>query len=510
MKCKNCGTENPDGSRFCATCGKPLEQEGAAGDVAESKEETVQNAAEPKDEEAVQNAVGSNEEEAAGQKTEETAKSTAEAENGQPVNAEPVNRQGKNAEETVREAKAPEAKSLTHKKSRGLNKLLIGLACAVVVVVIAAGLLISRARRSIDLNNYITFETTGYNGYGSVYPQIDWQKIQKKYDSRLKFTKEFKEQYGDNAESVSPVEVLQSYVSVEMQSNGNFSNKEKAEYKWTVNKDYEKYVKCNLKYKDKTYKVKGLEEVKKFDAFKDLEVSFSGINPDGAVSFDYTGSDLTSADFLTDAENGTLENGDKIKVYLDKSMADSYAANLGKLPEKWEKEYTVKGLWYYVTSAGDIDDDTMQKMKDQAEQEYNDHVESSWTDSESLESLTYMGDYLLESNVGNGNELYLIYHAKVRDQYSNDDGSYDKVNDVYWYIHYGTILADGEGNTDIDLSDYGTPGNFFKIKTDAKTDGISSMVWKYYGYPTLDDLYNDIVDKNADYSLVEDAVDDTK
>lgn len=77
-------------------------------------------------------------------------------------------------------------------------------------------------------------------------------------------------------------------------------------------------------------------------------------------------------------------------------MADSYAANIGKLPEKWEKEYTVKGLWYYVTSASDIDDDTMQQMKDRAEQEYNDHVESSWVDSESLESLTYMGDYLLE------------------------------------------------------------------------------------------------------------------
>ena len=76
--------------------------------------------------------------------------------------------------------------------------------------------------------------------------------------------------------------------------------------------------------------------------------------------------------------------------------------------------------------------------------------------------------------------------------------------------HYGTILADGEGNTDIDLSDYGTPGNFFKIKTDAKTDGISSMVWKYYGYPTLDDLYADVVGDNADYSLVEDAVDNTK
>ena len=38
MRCKNCGTENPDGSRFCATCGKPLEQEEPAKNVAEQKE----------------------------------------------------------------------------------------------------------------------------------------------------------------------------------------------------------------------------------------------------------------------------------------------------------------------------------------------------------------------------------------------------------------------------------------------------------------------------------------
>ena len=82
-----------------------------------------------------------------------------------------------------------------------------------------------------------------------------------------------------------------------MKSDSNLSNKDKVKYNWNVNKDYAKYVKCNLKYKNKTYKVKGLEEVKTFDAFKDLQVSFNGISPGGAVSFDYTGSDLTSADF---------------------------------------------------------------------------------------------------------------------------------------------------------------------------------------------------------------------
>ena len=49
MRCKNCGTENPDGSRFCATCGKPLEQEEPAKNVAEQKEEAVQNAEEQKE-----------------------------------------------------------------------------------------------------------------------------------------------------------------------------------------------------------------------------------------------------------------------------------------------------------------------------------------------------------------------------------------------------------------------------------------------------------------------------
>ena len=106
--------------------------------------------------------------------------------------------------------------------------------------------------------------------------------------------------------------------------------------------------------------------------------------------------------------------------------------------------------------------------------------------------------------------MSLIYHAKVRDQYSNSDGSYDQVNDVYWYMHYGPVMADDEGNTQVDLSDYGTPGNFFKIKTDTKTNGISSMVWKYYGYPTLDDLYADVVTKNQKDYDVEDSVDSTK
>ena len=85
MKCKNCGNENSDGSKFCAKCGKPLKEE-----------------------------------------------------EGSTVKA----------------------------KLKNLNKLQIALACALVAAVIVSGLLISRASKTINLNEYISFETEGYNGYG--------------------------------------------------------------------------------------------------------------------------------------------------------------------------------------------------------------------------------------------------------------------------------------------------------------------------------------------------------
>lgn len=451
MKCQYCGAENPDDAKFCAACGKPV----AAKEEATGEEE---NAVEATEDSGV----------------------TEEPEAGKEV------RSGNNK-----------------------TKLMIILICIAAVIIFIAGFMIIRVRKTIDLDKYVSFETTGYDGSGDVYAQIDWQKIEKKYGSRLSLTKEFKEQYGDGGDSVSPVDVLQSFVSVDVESDGNLSNKDKVEYRWNINQEYSKYVKCRLKYKNGSYKVKGLEGVKSFDAFKDLDVKFSGTEPYGYVTWDYNGSDLTADDFQCDAD-ATLKNGDKVTIYLDKSKADEYSAEFGKVPEKWKKEYTVKGLDYYITKSSELDDETLKEMQDQAEKEYHDHMDRYWGDYESLESLTYMGDYLLSSKDKDSNILYLVYHAKVRDAYSNGSESYDQVNDVYWYISYEDILSDGEGNLTVDISDYHTPDNEFTIRTDVKDQSMTDMLWKYYGYQTLDDLYKDVVTANeADYDH-DDNVDASK
>ena len=455
MKCQYCGTENPDDAKFCASCGKPVTGQKETTDETENTEKVTEDSG-------------------VAEKSEEGEK--------------------------------------VQKAAHGGNyktKLMIILICIAAVIIFFAGFMIMRARKTINLDKYVSFETTGYDGSGDVYAQIDWQKIEEKYGSRLSLTKAFKEEYGDGADSVSPVDVLQSFVSVDVESDGNLSNKDKVKYKWNIDKEYSKYVKCRLKYQDGSYKVKGLEEVKSFDAFKDLDVQFNGTEPYGSVSWDYTGSDLTADDFQCDAD-ASLKNGDKVTIYLDKSKADEYSAEFGKVPEKWEKEYTVQGLDYYITKSSELDDTTLKKMQDQAEKEYHDHMDQYWGDYESLESLTYMGDYLLSSKDKDGNILYLVYHVKVRDAYSNGSESYDQVNDVYWYISYEDILSDGEGNLTVDISDYRTPSNEFTIKTDVQDQSMTDMLWKYYGYQTLDDLYKDVVTGNeADYEH-DDNVDASK
>ena len=455
MKCQYCGTENADDAKFCAACGKPVTGQKEATDETE-------------------------------------------------VAAE--------AAETPETAEKPETNEKTQKKKNSGNrktKLMMILICVAAVIIFLAGFMIMRARKTIDLDKYVSFESTGYEGSGDVYAQIDWQKVEKKYGSRLSFTKEFKEQYGIGADSVSPVDVLQSFISVEVESDSNLSNNDKVKYKWNINKEYSQYVKCRLKYKDGSYKVTGLEEVKSFDAFKDLDVKFNGTEPSGYVTWDYKGSGLTAADFQCE-DYETLKNGDKIKIYLDKSKADEYSANFGKTPEKWEKEYTVKGLNYYITKSSELDDETLKEMQEQAEEEYHNHMDQHWGNYESLESLTYMGDYLLSSKEKNGNALYLVYHVKVRDAYSNGSESYDQVNDVYWFICYQDVLADGEGNLIVDISDYRTPKNKFTIRTDVKDQSMTDMLWKYYGYQTLDDLYKNVVTANeSDYNH-DDNVDASK
>lgn len=384
---------------------------------------------------------------------------------------------------------------------------------AVAVVAMAAVLLFAvSAGSTVDLDEYLTVETDGYDGYGTAKAEIDWDMLEKNCGGKVSFTEKAKSEYGGFTNMMSPAELMQEYVRVELDQSDHLSNGDKIAYTWKVDEDFSKYLKCKLKYKDGTHGVSDLEEVGTFDAFADLEVTFSGVSPNGSADLEYKGSQLDEYDFSCDKDSG-LSNGDTVTVLISDENLSDYAERLGKVPETLEKKYKVESLNHYLTSMSEIGEEDLKAMQQQASDVYHAGVEQDWDEFERLESLDYVGTYFLtaknpETVEGSQNALYLVYKARARGACSNGEESCDKTTDIYWHLSYFDLLAGADGRLAIDLSDYDTPNESFVVDSGVNEGWfIGTHKWYYAGYETLDALYKDIVISNADAYNHEDHVD---
>ena len=167
---------------------------------------------------------------------------------------------------------------------------------------------------------------------------------------------------------MSPVDVIQEHVSVELDTYSGLSNGDEIAYAWEVDEEISDLVKCKVKYKDSSISVSRLEEIGTFDGFAGLEVEFTGIAPNGKANLNYTGSDMNYSDFQCDKTSG-LSNGDTVTVTIDEDRIESYAEQFGKVPEILEKEYQVQGLESYLAKLDEIDDASLASMQQQASDE---------------------------------------------------------------------------------------------------------------------------------------------
>ncbi len=451
--CTKCGAENADGAKFCRSCGTPLQ-------AADS---------------SAQQAAGS---EGAGLAQPQMNGNVYAAAGGQQAGAKTTG-------------------SFMQSLKKVPGKIWAGIVAAVVAIV-AIVVVVTNLGSTVNLNKFLTIETSGYDGYGRAKASIDWEAVGEQYNSKMSFTGNAKKEYGNLLKLTSPAEVLSDYVRVNIENKDHLSNGDEVAYTIEVDEKLYEYLKCKVKSKDDSFTIEDLTPVGKFDAFADLEVSFSGVAPDGYMDMDYCGSELDSYDFYCNERSG-LSNGDTVKVTIDESVIANCAERLGKVPEASEKEYTVKGLSSYVKDLSEITPDALDKMKKQAEDVYNAHVARSWGDGEKLMSFDYLGEYLLTpKNDGGYNNLYLVYKAKVHNTAKDDDKVvFDQMTDVYWYILYRNIMTDGENNIDFDVTYYDTVGNTFYVKADTGS-WWSSKSWYYYGYETLDELYKNVVTSNMD------------
>lgn len=448
MYCGNCGVENPDGAKFCKVCGKPLN----------------------------------------------------------PVD-KPVVSVSETSTDEVGHTDIPEDKSV----KTTISKKLIAILAVAVVAIVAIFAVVASSKKTINLDKYVIFEADGYDGYGRAKATIDWDAIEEKYGDKLTLTSAARKEFGGFLDFMTPSDILAECIGIEVSPNTGLSNGDSVEYKWDVADDLDKLIKCKVKYSDGSYTVAGLTEIGTFEAFDDITVEFLDIAPNGRANVNYTGSELSYYDFIIDNQNN-LSNGDVVTVSINESNVESYAERLGKVPATLSREYVVDGLESYVSSLADLDENSMNLMKSQAEDVYTAHVAQYFGEGEELVSFNYIGDYLLTTknpgSWGNNNILYLVYKAQVHDYISNKNDTYDKINEVYWYINFKDLMVASDGTVNVDVTNYESPYDRVTIDSNVR-DGWFNKSWYYYGYENLDELYKKNITTKIDSYNHEDSIDES-
>ncbi len=350
------------------------------------------------------------------------------------------------------------------------------------IVIIA---LILGSGKTIDLNDYLTIETEGYDGYGKATAAIDWGAIDEKYGKKIKFKRKLNTGYAELMGMYEPLDYVRECVGVHLDKSSELSNGDEIGYTWNIDEEFlSQIVKCKFKYKDGEYKVTDLDPVGKRDVFEDVSLEFSGIAPNSYAQINYTGSDFNTYNFRCDKAND-LKNGDTVTVTLDIGDVGYFAQNNGWVPETMSKEYTVSGLQEYVMSYSDLTDDFLNQAKGDAEDAIYAYTAGSYGKGSSLSDLKYAG-YIMNTAKEGGyysyyNILYIIYSGTV----SSTEGKFNNTK-VYYPVRFTNILKGDEGLT--------YDGN-------TNIDGSSSLggSWSYTnGYVNPLNCYMELVEANRD------------
>lgn len=259
--------------------------------------------------------------------------------------------------------------------------------------------------QKVDLNDYVTVEVTGYDGFGTASAKVDTEKMKEVVDD-------------ENA-----VAAIEAAAIVAFKENNNYSNGDTVEYRYNipdniVNNIKDKYG-IMLKFKESSATVEGLKDPSEFDPADILEFEFGGTSPSGYVHIKSTISDF---DVEVDKENG-LANGDTIGITFElkdnsKSFESACASN--NLPVfDPEYQYTITELPEYVTSIDEISDGVrttlnkhMKELIDNTAEYYKvaDKTVGAGNGGKQADSVKYVGATFINKN-GGSNVLILIYET---------------------------------------------------------------------------------------------------
>ena len=484
MRCRVCGSNNEDGSKFCWNCGNKLTEQSETGSSSVNQPGIQQNSGDVQ-----HNQVGTPPKQVR-MPQRQVPPGGFDWENGKKM-AEERLQKGKNiADGCVGQLKRVAENQTITDKLKKISKKTWGIIGACVALVLVLLIVIALHKPTVNLNDYLKVTYGGYDGGGVAYTEIDWNSMKEDFENKISYKRGMAQTGG-----MTPIDIIMEYTNANIEGkNEKLSNGDKVFYTWKVDKDaIAKLIKCKIKYSDGSKKVSGLKEMELFDPFKNLKVTFSGVEPNGEADIEYNGDMLSEYDFTCDKTSG-LKNGDKIKISLTED-AGYYVDQYNKAPSVLEKEYKVKNLGKYLSKIKEVDTDGMNSARAKAQKSISDMVDY-WSEDVTLDKVSYAGDYLQvakDSDDYTKNYYGVIYQINAHIQ---PDGGQRKDVVSYYSMKFENVIVGGDGKCEIDLDEYDVPYDDFSVEV---TSGdLSSGSYSFDGYQTLEELKKNYVDEVAD------------
>ena len=344
-------------------------------------------------------------------------------------------------------------------------------------------LLTGCGRTEINVNNYLTTEISGFDGYGNAGWEVDLGQLVK--DNYQAFG--LKEGYS-LAEYQAVLDKIRNHVKADCDKSAELSNGDSVKYTWdnTGLKALEADYKVKFETEDVEVTVSGLPEIVELNPFDSIKIQYSGTAPNASAVIDNADlADLNlpvSVKFEISPQDG-LNLGDTVHVKLQKGIYDACLTAGYRLTET-EKDYTVDCLDAFLMTLDQLPADASERMEQHGHDLIEAEIASYWENPADLDSIALRGNYLLttkEGYVQNTNNV-LVYVYEIRTK----DFSY------YSYVEYGNIMLLSDGTCSFNLQDAVQPVGSVAFGSGYGTTFEHSGL-NYIGYADLDTLFNEVV-----------------
>lgn len=467
MKCKKCGNELSENAKFCGKCGTPVDD--------------VQNAANP----GVEPAAGG---------ARETAPGSTDP--GIPADRESKapDWKGQLNEKAGQVRKAAEANdSLKKLKSHATgNRKVIAIAAAAACVIFIVIVVAMNMKKTVNLNDYVEVEFSGYDTQGKVTASIDEDALGAKIAEVGKIP-DASDEYAlwDGIDPSDTFDIILAYfgsdvIDVEVTPAEGLSNGDEVTVNIVYNEQLGEKLGVKFKAESEKFTVEGLEEAESVDPFADVTIEYEGVAPDLTVNIVNNSTDeyLAGLKYTADVSGG-LRPGDKFTVTVDADADNAF--DKGYILTETSKEFTCEGCNFYLEDIADISDDTLANIKEDAEN----ILEAYFADA--ADYISYNGLELVGYSIYNpktidsvtwyGNGIWLVYKTTV----SHNEGSFEPTVN-YMTIRFQNLVEHADGNQVYDT------GELMRGKTNIKY-GLLGYV---KGDTDPDMLYSDLVTVNQD------------